>query len=366
MQIDRSNYEIWFIDWLDGNLSDLQAEQLKVFLDQNPDLTEEFNDLTPVNIVPSGIQFHYKENLKKSPSDISSSQFEYLSAAYLENDLDESQVEELKEIIISDPSRKKTFDLIQKTRIFPKKIQYKQKDRLLRRKTLQRVLWLSFAGLSTAAAIFLIIITYVVKPDTASLRAGSPAHNLISDRKIQKPSSAPDSNPYITPDRPVITENKTEKRHAGFNRTVAMPSTHNTPDTLSIDSSLRKTDHQNITINKIPVYGHPDIKNDIPGNSLIACNPDQNVPDIKEERTTVGKFISKTFREKLLKEKKPAEGPLKGYEIAEAGVNGLNKLLGWQMALDRKKDEDGQPKSIYFKSKILTINAPVKKRELQP
>ncbi len=67
-----------------------------------------------------------------------------------------------------------------------------------------------------------------------------------------------------------------------------------------------------------------------------------------------------------LKKKHPPDTPLKGYEIAEAGVSGLNKLLGWQMALDMKKDENGQPKSVSFSSGILKIQAPVKKREPQP
>ena len=49
----------------------------------------------------------------------------------------------------------------------------------------------------------------------------------------------------------------------------------------------------------------------------------------------------------------------------KAGVTGLNKLFGWQMALDKKNDENGQPKSVYFSSKILKFNAPVKKREPQ-
>ncbi len=48
MQIDRSNYEIWIIDWLDGNLNSSQVGQLNLFLDQNQDLREEFNDLTSV------------------------------------------------------------------------------------------------------------------------------------------------------------------------------------------------------------------------------------------------------------------------------------------------------------------------------
>ena len=38
MKIDRSNYEIWIIDWLDGSLSDSQAEELKLFLNENPDI----------------------------------------------------------------------------------------------------------------------------------------------------------------------------------------------------------------------------------------------------------------------------------------------------------------------------------------
>jgi hypothetical protein len=86
MQIDRSNYEIWFIDWLDGNLNSYQDEQLKLFLNHNQDLKEEFDDLTEVNLVSPGILFQHKEYLKKSPSELSPSQFEYLCAAYLEGD----------------------------------------------------------------------------------------------------------------------------------------------------------------------------------------------------------------------------------------------------------------------------------------
>lgn len=46
MQIDRSNYEIWLIDWLDENLNEIQIEQLQLFLRDNPDLKEEIEELT--------------------------------------------------------------------------------------------------------------------------------------------------------------------------------------------------------------------------------------------------------------------------------------------------------------------------------
>ena len=162
MQIYRSNYEIWFIDWLDGNLDSLQAEQLKLFLNENPDLREEFNDLTPLSLVPSGISFSHKVLLKKLPSEISPAQFEYLCVAYLENDLSENQQKELKEIIDQDPEKNKVFDLILKTRLFPTNISYEHKSRLLKRSASQKVVRVASIGLSAAAAIALIIMTYSI------------------------------------------------------------------------------------------------------------------------------------------------------------------------------------------------------------
>ena len=86
----------------------------------------------------------------------------------------------------------------------------------------------------------------------------------------------------------------------------------------------------------------------------------------ENERSKIGKYLAKTFREKMLKEKTPPDSPLKAYEIAEAGVTGINKLFGWEMALDRKSDENGDLKSVYFSSRIIKFNAPVKKSEPLP
>ena len=53
--------------------------------------------------------------------------------------------------------------------------------------------------------------------------------------------------------------------------------------------------------------------------------------------------------------------PLKSYEIAEAGIEGINKLLGWDMALVRTNDDSGELKSLYFSSRLIKFNAPVRK-----
>jgi hypothetical protein len=368
MHIDRSNYELWFTDWLDGNLNSLQVEQLNLFLDLNPDLSEEFKDLVHVNLVPSGIIFPHKEQLKKSTSDISGSQFEYLCAAYLENDLSGSQKKELEEITDAYPDKKKTFDLIQKTILAPVSIGYKHKRLLRKLTTTQKVIRLSLIGISAAAAISGIIIIYSVITGTASLKQINTAHNIMPDSTFQRPSEvmAVVSKAHILPPAPqggyrkMVTISKSPLGDLGVNLSGRSFKT-----TSSNDSLLRIINKQERVI-KVPVNPDVDLGKGIVTNTLIASSLRINIPDAEDERSKVGKFISRTLREKILKEKTPHDTPLKGFEVAEAGVAGLNKLFGWQMALDMKNDDNGQPKSVSFSSQILKFSAPVKKKESQP
>ena len=115
----------------------------------------------------------------------------------------------------------------------------------------------------------------------------------------------------------------------------------------------------------IPVYTGLSLKEKYATDKLMACNT--ILPAISyDERTKLGKFVADIIREKILKENTLKDSPLKAYEIAEAGVMGINKLFGWQMALDEKKDANGELSSVYFNSKLLKFNAPVKKSETLP
>jgi len=366
MEINRSNYEIWFIDWLDGSLNSSQIKALFLFLEKNPDLREEFNDLTPVELISPGSSFPCKEQLKRSASDIAQSQFEYLCAAFLENDLNNDQQEELTDLVNTDPERKKTFVLIQKSRLTPISIRYKHKNLLLKRTSIQKAIRLSAAVSGAAAAISLIIILYSVLHGISSLRSDSSSQKFVSESPVQNASPAIKPGHVKTDSIQLPSVKTLADGFTGHDKREAIPRPNEIiktqlKDTLAVESGIKE-----IHINKIAVHDNVKLQEETGSNSLVASTVSFNAPEVKEERMKPGKFIAKTFREKILKEKKTDDTPIQGFDIAEAGVKGLNKLLGWEMALERKNDETGQPKSIYFRSKILTVNAPVKKRELQP
>jgi len=349
MKPDRSNYEIWFIDWLDGNLDAQQVEELNIFLDKNPDLREEFKELTPVVIEHSDRQYKNKESLLRSTADISDSQFEYLSVAFLENDLSSEQKAELIELTGQNADRKRSFDLIQKTRISPVSLTYAYKSNLLRKTPLQKVIRLSIIGLSAAAVITLIISVFLSAPREISTSINNMASIFVPEKIIQMPVERQNEVRLVPVRKEQAVQTKTELMAVVL--------------TDSVEKSIIVKDNG---INKINLSYDVEFSVNMAINTLMASNITYTLPEEDDGRSNVSRFISKTFREKILREKTAPDTPLKGYEIAEAGVTGLNKLLGWEMALDKNNDENGELSSVYFSSKLLKFNTPVKKSEPLP
>lgn len=364
MKIDRSNYEIWLIDWLDGNLSEKQVEELISYLEMNPELKEEFAGISSVSLKPATSTFLNKDNLKKSSADLSESQFEYLYVAYLENDLNDYQRDELMQIIGQYPEKKKSFDLIQNAKITPGAIKYKHKNKLIKRTPVQKIVRMSFLGLSAAASVAILIAIYLMVPQNKSndnVRDGMHAVSTPVDNNIAKPAVN-----KITEEKAHSPLQNRKLLAAGIQKNTKMLPGTDSSITALTDSLPENIISRETELSKVPVFAQIDIKRGVLNNTLIASKSTFVVPYYDEERSNIGRFIAKNFREKILKEKSSSDSPLKGYELAEAGVTGLNKLFGWEMALDEKNDENGELQSVYFSSKMLKFNAPVKKTEPQP
>jgi len=366
MKIDRSNYEIWIIDWLDGHLNEVEIGRLQFFLNENPELKAEFDELTLVSLNPGSQSFKHKNNLKKTTSDLTDSQFEYLSVGYLENDLLPDQKIELIESIEHDLSRKETFELIQKTRITPVELLYKNKKVLLRRTASQKVLRLTLIGLSAAAVIALALFTYISKPKALQVKPENTAQIFLTDTASQKPDVKIVSDEVKRTGKIGSSDNPRRNLSQLTKKSnISLPETGNNSHVTN-SSLVRPAGQAAILPHKIPVSSRIALKEESTPKTLIALNLKTDVPESDDGRSRIRKFIAKTFREKVLKDNTKQDSPLKAFEFAEAGISGLNKLLGWEMVLDEKKGLNGEPESVYFSSKILKFKAPVKKSEPLP
>jgi hypothetical protein len=363
---DRSNYEIWFTDWLDGKLSDDKVEELKLFLRQNPDLKEELDGIESVRLNPTESIFKGKKQLFKSAEDLSDSQLDYLYIASLENDLTPVQKRELNDMLDRDESRKKRFELIQKLKLKPPEYLFKNKSILKKLTIGQKLLRLSLIVSSTAAIVALAVSVYIsflenrgeeellssleATADTIYIASGSPIktnymasaakNGIIQKDSIRDITLNHISAELILPAEPSVA---TELRILG-------PA----PDIIRVQSLAM--------VNfSIPERIFKSSQNQ--ENVLVPYEPGYITPLFDDGRSNVERFVARLFHEKIMRDTISGDKPVKSYDIAVAGITGLNKLLGWEMALHKNINEVGETKSYYFSSKIIKINAPVKKAD---
>jgi hypothetical protein len=361
MQINRSNYEIWFIDWLDGNLNEVQIEELRNFLITNPELKSEFDDLTAARLIPAQNSFSKKEDLKKKLTDLTDSQIEYLSIAYLEKDIAPDQETELLEIIGIDHGKRSSFELIQKMKLVPPRIFYKRKRHLLKRTLATKLISLSLIGLSAAAIITFVILNFFSVPRSFSVESEKTAQSDKPDTAIKYMTTAKIAEKSVVANKKTSPK-KQIKSLPAFPTKLSVVNSVQVSDNL--DSLLRTPADPSTLVRKVPITATIKLETEVIRKSLIAYNSQSKMPQDEDDgRSKLSRFIARTFREKFLKEKTATDTPLKAYEIAEAGVSGLNTLFGWDMSLDKKNDEKGELKSVYFSSKIIKFNAPIKKTE---
>lgn len=129
-KINKHNYEVFFIDYFDGNLSPAQTEELYQFLNENPDLKEEFENFEEIPVNISDVVFPNKENLKKKSSEIiNESNYQEFCIAYNEGDLNEKEEKALLKYVDAN-NLQAELALFQKAKLSAETEEFFEKDGL--------------------------------------------------------------------------------------------------------------------------------------------------------------------------------------------------------------------------------------------
>lgn len=362
MKPDRSNYEIWFIDRIEGNLTDQEVQELDLFLRDNPDLREELESFSFANLQPEDRIYQGKELLKKSAASYSPEQFDHLCIANLEHDLNAGQFAELAEIISHDDQKRRTFELISKLRLVQGNEVFTKKRSVKKLTTGQKILRISVLGLSAAATVAILVIAWLALPENPADETGQIAINGNQDTlRIRSARPVIKIDPLLIQE-PVntLTEIQETIAGSGINELNPVPSEQiRLAEDTTHSLYLRRADPVitfAVTVSPETItVGKP------PATSLIAFKSAPLPPFFDDGRSNVERFFAKFFHEKIMRDPASAYEPVETYELAEAGLNGLNRLFGWELALQRNTDDKGELKSYYFSSRLLKFNAPVKK-----
>lgn len=172
-KITRNNYEIFFLDYSEGNLSKDDTTALFQFLQENSDLKTEFETFileeTEILQPNRNIVFENAELLKKPPiisvGEINETNYETYFIAFYENDLSEKEQNNLFSFIEQNTFLKTDFELFGKIFLQPnQEIVFPYKKSILQKHN--RLFFKTLYGITSIAAIFALFFLFktVVKP----------------------------------------------------------------------------------------------------------------------------------------------------------------------------------------------------------
>lgn len=171
MKITLNNYEIYFLDHFDGNLPVEDEKELVLFLESNPELKEEFNSFSNINLDQEEIIFTNKASLKKTKilvfSTLNEENYEDSFIAYFEGDLSDDKKLEVEKFINLNPSLKAEFDLHNKLFLNKEEIIFDNKVQL--KKKLVIFPWQFKTTMATAASIILLISVFWFLQDKSAV-----------------------------------------------------------------------------------------------------------------------------------------------------------------------------------------------------
>ncbi len=363
MEINRDNYEAFLLDMIEGNLTAENEEKLIRFLNENPGLAADF-DIKGFMLPSEENHFSFKDDLKKGglAQNVTKNNYDQFCIARLEGDLPAAGTKKLELFLRENPEFYPGASLYDKlllkadrSVVFPSRI--KLKRNVVKPVPVRKLV---FRIASIAASIVILLSAYLFvtgirqehfAPQITTIPPFTDADELISDIKIPEPALIPESIPDDLQVGPEINQetllSKTsevivkEEPFSGKGlpyREREEPlvlSEQRLPGILVIESH---GDPHVFTIAEITGYGK------LPGTTEFADYENYN-----SDSRTAG--IIALFS----RSRKPDEEPdrLTFWDLASAGIKGINTVTGTDLLLEREYDHDGNLVHVAFSSGII-------------
>lgn len=161
------------------------------FLDDNPDLKQEFNSFENIKLEPISVEYKNKENLIKETQAtlFEITNFEYLAVAELENDISDEEKNELNKLLNKNKNLNSELNLFRRTKLDNNTfVKFPLKNQLKKREVYGYTKIVTYTAAAAIIALFLIL--NINKKTNSKLQIASilTHHNSkIKELKIIKP-----------------------------------------------------------------------------------------------------------------------------------------------------------------------------------
>ena len=365
LNINKLNYEIYFIDYIDGSLDKDQEKELFLFLKKNSFLQSEFNLFTNITLDAEKIDFGSKNNLLKNniSNSNSESNFSDLCIARIEGDIPENKITDFDKLVNESGKNKREYQLFLKTLSKANtNISFPDKNILLKseKEDKSKIRYL-FRYSSIAASIIILVSFWFLLPKNIDTN--------LAESTIQNTTTQILTKQVINQEN---KQSKVKKKTKSTKKEINSKSlkNKNTNNKKTLHKDVIKSPKHNIIIKineQFLIAKTMEINSDNHYSSDIAKLKESNLNNLFNEikntqntysnnnsiKTQLSKLTSHEVRNKLKN--------INIWNIANAGINGINNIAESNIKFNQKQDSKGKTKEIQLETKYFAFNTPIKK-----
>lgn len=345
MNINRSNYEIYFLDYLDGNLPDNQIDDFLDFLKNNPDLHDELKAVSAIELPAEKIAYSGKESLLKNEL-TGTSQFDYQAVAFIEEDLNQEDSRLFLDELSKDPQKEEEFDLFLKARLVPDKAIVFDGKKHLYKQTPTRMLWKYSSRV--AAVLVLLLGVWTVWQSSFDEPVVVP---VADNHSVDEPRvSAPD----------IVAA--TEKTVENEPQTVPQKQVEHAVEPLKAKQPQVVVADQIESVQLDPIREQApeplalleaSVESGIEAEALALHGMEEYIAPSGEEYLTIPEYLA----EKVLHKSK--EQPFTFSNVLSAGLDAVATVS--QDRVDYKMNDKGNVTAVRLNTRLLAFSIPFKK-----
>lgn len=299
MNINRHNYEEYFLLYVDNELNIVQRKAVDAFIAENPDLKAELLILQE-SVLPADehIVFSNKASLLRTataPNPVNETNCEEYFVLYADDELTNEQKDLVEQFVYRNPQHQANFELMQQVKLMPDTaVVFPDKYALYRKEEDDRVVpvvpmrWWKMA----AAAVVLLFVGGIgwymnTKPGTTSSTNGPVASSIDSNNSKQPTTKQPkemvaDANTQKDQQTPEVAVNTDQqKKEAAQQPSVKLPV--KADKAVDMAKNIQK-EKNNALISNIPVV--PDVQ---PTEALVSIKKPE---ETKEDKLKASPFTT--------------------------------------------------------------------------
>ena len=355
-RITRNNYEAFFLDYLDGQMTPEQEQELQRFLDDHPDLRQELSGLEHTLMAPAGMELSFpdKDRLKKSLTlgDAGYTHLDELCIARMEGDLSAGQQEEFDQLLRDDPQKQKTFQQYEQTRLQPDpSVILQHKNRLKKGAAVPLFIKRNAHYLAMAATVLLLAGLHLFFPAADNLELPSGVNGLQTSRvePVVSAQETPVAEPVKANTELLTDDMDYHLLNAGsVQPTPAEPQSMTREEASLVQDAMQRIQPRRaIPIKEEPVLAQlqePTLPLWRMNNGSIQFDTYQKMDRILDRQ--VAYALQNTIR----------EPQFSLWDIADLGLDGISKLTGKELSLERHYNKQGKLQKLAFRTESFAMS----------